>query len=44
MQAAKAAIGYEKPRLTSVDAKVEGSIDLEELVLMSYETSRAAKG
>jgi hypothetical protein len=36
VHAAKAAIGYEKPRLTAVDAKVEGGITLEELIYMSY--------
>ncbi|MGO8842074.1 MAG: hypothetical protein ACLQF1_13375 [Methyloceanibacter sp.] len=40
VQAAKAAIGYEKPRLTAVDAKVEGTLDLETLVHMSYETGK----
>jgi hypothetical protein len=35
--AAKAAIGYEKPRLTAVDSKVEGMLTLEELIHMSYE-------
>jgi hypothetical protein len=29
VQAAKAAIGYEKPRLTAVDSKDDGGIDLE---------------
>jgi hypothetical protein len=40
VQAAKAAIGYEKPRLTAVDSKVEGTLDLETLVRMSYETGK----
>lgn len=42
VQAAKAAIGYEKPRLTAVNSKVEGTLYLETLVRMSYETGRAA--
>ena len=42
VQAAKAAIGYEKPRLTAVDAKVEGTIDLEDLIHASYASGRKA--
>jgi hypothetical protein len=33
IQAAKAAIGFEKPRLAAVAASVEGQMSLEELVL-----------
>ena len=36
VQAAKAAIGYEKTRLTAGDAKVQESLTLEDLVIMSY--------
>jgi hypothetical protein len=43
MDAAKAAIGYEKPRLAAVDAKHTGTITLEELIGLSYETGRHAK-
>ena len=32
VQAAKAAVGYEKPRLTAVDSKDDGGIDLEKLI------------
>jgi hypothetical protein len=42
LQAAKAAIGYEKPRLTAVDSKVEGGLTLEELIHMSYEVDKKA--
>jgi hypothetical protein len=35
MDAAKAAIGYEKPRLAAVEGKVEGRMTLEQLVLES---------
>ncbi len=42
VQASKTAIGYEKPRLTSVEAKVEGTVGLEELVNMSYAKDRAS--
>jgi len=42
LQAAKAAIGYEKPRLTAVDSKVEGGLGLEELIRMSYEIDKKA--
>jgi hypothetical protein len=33
VQAAKAAIGYEKPRLTAVDAKLEGRLTLEQMLV-----------
>lgn len=33
IDAAKAAIGYERPRLATVNSKVEGSLTLEQLVL-----------
>jgi len=36
IDAARAAIGYEKPRLAAVEAKVEGRLTLEQLVLASY--------
>jgi hypothetical protein len=36
MDAAKAAIGYEKPRLAAVEGKVEGRMTLEQLVMASY--------
>ncbi len=35
MDAARAAIGYEKPRLAAIEAKVEGRMTLEQLVLGS---------
>jgi len=35
IEAAKAAIGYEKPRLASVEGKVEGTLSLEKLVMES---------
>jgi hypothetical protein len=35
MDAARAAIGYEKPRLAAVEAKVDGRMTLEQLVLSS---------
>lgn len=41
VEAAKAAIGYEKPRLAAVDAKHTGTITLEELIHMSYEGKQA---
>ena len=40
VQAAKAAIGYEKPRLTAVDSKDDGGIDLEKLIHASYRVGR----
>jgi hypothetical protein len=33
VQAAKAAIGYEKPRLTAVDSKVGGGLTLEQMLI-----------
>jgi hypothetical protein len=35
MDAARAAIGYEKPRLAAVEAKIDGRMTLEQLVLSS---------
>jgi hypothetical protein len=35
MDTARAAIGYEKPRLAAVEAKVDGRMTLEQLVLSS---------
>ncbi len=35
MDAAKAAIGYERPRLAAVNANVQGGLTLEQLVLGS---------
>jgi hypothetical protein len=37
LEAARAAIAYEKPRLAAVEAKVEGRMTLEQLVLASYQ-------
>jgi len=34
--AARAAIGYEKPRLAAVEGKVEGKLTLEQLVAASF--------
>lgn len=41
IDAAKAAIGYERPKLASINSKVEGSMTLEHLVLASM-AERAA--
>jgi hypothetical protein len=35
LDAARAAIGYEKPRLAAVEAKVDSRVTLEQLVLAS---------
>jgi hypothetical protein len=35
IEAARAAIGYEKPRLAAVEAKVDGRMTLEQLILSS---------
>ena len=40
VQAAKAAIGYEKPRLTAVDSKVEGTLTLKDLIHASYRVEK----
>lgn len=37
MDAAKAAIAYEKPRLAAIDGAIEGTITLEQLVMASFE-------
>lgn len=39
---AKAAAAYIHPRLASVAAKVEGSLTLEELIMLSYERKATA--
>ncbi len=36
IEAVRAAIGYEKPRLAAVEARVEGRMTLEQLVLASF--------
>ena len=36
IEAARVAIGYEKPRLAAVEAKVDGRVTLEQLVLASF--------
>ncbi len=40
IDAAKAAIGYEKPKLAALDAKVESNVSLAELVNLSCEISK----
>ena len=44
MDAAKAAIGYEKPRLAAVEGKVEGRMTLGELVLESMRQEEQEEG
>jgi hypothetical protein len=42
MEAAKAAIGYEKLRLAAIKGKVEGRLTLAELVTASFRPDRPA--
>jgi hypothetical protein len=37
LEAARAAIGFEKPRLAAVEAKIDGRMSLEQLVLSSFQ-------
>ena len=41
IDAAKAAIPYERPRLSSTSAKIEGSLSLDQLIMESYRPEAA---
>jgi hypothetical protein len=43
LDAAKAALPFEKPRLSAINAKVEGGVTLEQLIIRSYEREAERK-